>query len=127
MEIQLVLYRYISTFGFWATSITSASYFTQQIPPTTASIFYDDVGDYPFFPATIPAGNYIGDKSERGITDDILNSPLNIPYVLNISDSSPNEVIVQRVDPIFTASSAYGTTGTSVESDNIHIKKFKRT
>jgi hypothetical protein len=109
--------------GSEATSITSASYFTQQIPPTTASVFYDDAGDYPFFPATIPAGNYIGDKSERGITDDILNSPLNIPYVLNISDSSPNEVIVQRVDAIFTASSAYGTTGTSVESDPIFISR----
>ena len=109
--------------GSEATTITSASYFTQQIPPTTSSIFYDDAEDYPFFPATIPAGNYIGDKTQPGITDDILNSPLNVPYVLNISDATPNEVIVQRVDGIYTASSAYGTTGTSETSDPIFISR----
>jgi hypothetical protein len=105
--------------GSEATTITSASYFTQQVPPTTSSIFYDDVIDYPFFPATIPAGNYIGDKTQPGVTDSILNSPLNIPYVLNISDSTPNEVIVRRIDAIFTASSAYGSTGTFETSSAI--------
>ena len=105
--------------GSEATSITSASYFTQQVPPTTSSIFYDDVVDYPFFPSTIPAGNYIGDKTEPGVTDSILNSPLNIPYVLNISDSTPNEVIVRRIDAIFTASSAYGSSGTFETSSAI--------
>ena len=109
--------------GSEATTITSASYFTQQVPPTTSSIFYDDVVDYPFFPATIPAGNYIGDKTQPGVTDDILNSPLNIPYVLNISDASPNEVIVQRIDAIYTASSAYGSTGTSETSDPIFVSR----
>ena len=105
--------------GSEATTITSASYFTQQIPPTTSSIFYADVDDYPFFPASIPAGNYIGDKTQPGVTDSILNSPLNIPYVLNISDSTPNEVIVQRIDAIFTASSAYGSSGTFETSSAI--------
>ncbi len=109
--------------GSEATTITSASYFTQQVPPTTSSIFYADVVDYPFFPATIPAGNYIGDKTQPGVTDSILNSPLNIPYVLNISDSTPNEVIVQRIDAIYTASSAYGSTGTSETSDPIFISQ----
>jgi hypothetical protein len=109
--------------GSEATTITSASYFTQQIPPTTSSIFYDVVTDYPFFPSTISAGNYIGDKTEPGVTDSILNSPLNIPYVLNISDATPNEVIVQRIDAIYTASSAYGTTGTSETSDPIFISQ----
>ena len=34
--------------GSEATTITSASYFTQQIPPTTSSIFFDDAIDIHF-------------------------------------------------------------------------------
>ena len=111
--------------GSEVTAITSASYFTQQIPPTTSSIFYSDVEDYPFFPTTITAGNYIGDKTTPGQTETILNSPLNVPYVLNISDSSPNEVIVQRIDSIYTASSAYNSTGTFTTSSGISTTVFK--
>ena len=111
--------------GSDATSITSASYYTQQVPPTTSSIFYDDVVKYPFFPATIPAGNYIGDKVEPGSFVSILNSPINIPYILNISDSTPNEVIVKRIDAIYTASSAYNTTGTFVTSSGISTTVLK--
>ena len=110
--------------GSDATSITSASYFTQQVPPTTSSVFYDEVNDYPFFPTTIPSGNYIGDKTEPGNRVSILNSPLNIPYVLNISDSTPNEVIVKRIDAIYTASSAYGTTNTFETTTGIVSKSL---
>ena len=111
--------------GSEVTTITSASYYTQQVPPTTSSIFYSSVTDYPFFPTTITAGNYIGDKTTPGQTETILNSPLNIPYVLNISDSSPNEVIVKRIDAIYTASSAYNTTGTFVTSSGISTTIYK--
>ena len=111
--------------GSEVTTITSASYYTQQVPPTTSSIFYSDPEDYPFFPTIITSGNYIGDKTTPGQTETILNSPLNIPYVLNISDSTPNEVIVQRVDAIYTASSAYNTTGTFVTSSGISTTVYK--
>jgi hypothetical protein len=106
------------------TSITSASYYVPQVAITASNNIYDTPSDYPFYPSpTINDGNYIADKTTPGQTETILNSPLNIPYVFNVTSGSVNEVVVKRIDAIYTASSVYGTTGTSDASVPVFVSK----
>ena len=110
--------------GSNVTAITSASYYVPQVPISSSNAIYNTPSDYPFYPSTtLSDGNFIGDKTTLGQTETILNSPLNIPYVFNVTDGLVNEVIVQRIDSIITASSIYNTTGTSFETAPVFVSQ----
>jgi len=100
--------------GSEVSSYVSSSMITPRLPIRAGEYLYDFEVDYPFYGATTTSdGTFIGDTdtpNQREYVSDVYN----IPYVFTMTDGKINEVIVKRIDSVFTASSEYGTAGTFV-------------
>lgn len=109
--------------GSNVTTITSSSVYVPQVPITSNNYLFDDVVSYPFFTSSVSSGTFIGDRTNPSSRETILNSPINIPYVLTQTSGKVNEVLVKRIDKIYTASSEYNTTGTSIATPPVFVSK----
>ena len=105
------------------TSITSQSVYVSQVPFTSETYLFDNVVSYPFFTSSVTSGTYISDRTTPDSRETILNSPINIPYIFTQTEGKVNEVLVKRIDKIYTASSEYNETGTAVPSIPVFISK----
>ena len=103
-------------------SVTSTDYYTSQLPLVAGNYLYQLV-DYPFVPATISDGTYITDDADPNTDVTIPDTQLQIPYVFNTVDGKVENVLVKRLDSIFTASSTNGTGVTSYTEPAVFISR----
>ena len=103
-------------------SVTSTDYYTSQLPLVAGNYLYQLV-DYPFIPATISDGTYITDDADPNTDVTIPDTQLQIPYVFNTVDGKVENVLVKRLDSIFTASSTNGTDVTSYTEPAVFISR----
>ena len=103
-------------------SVTSTDYYTSQLPLVAGNYLYQ-LADYPFVPATISDGTYITDDADPTTDITIPDTTFNIPYVFDTVDGKVENVLVRRIDGIFTASSTNGTGVTSYTEPAVFISR----
>jgi hypothetical protein len=103
-------------------SVTSNDYVTSQLPLVAGNYLYN-TSDYPFIPSSISDGTYITDDADPNTDLTIPDTILQIPYVFNTVDGKVENVMVKRLDSIFTASSVNGTGGSSFTEPAVFISR----
>lgn len=114
-------------FGFSGSVVTSnisSSLITPRLPIKAGEYLYDNEVNYPFTETSASNGSYIGDTDSSTLRT-YINDVYEIPYIFTKTDGKVNEVFVKRFDAIFTASSEYGTTGTSLTTSGFITESFK--
>lgn len=106
-------------------SVTSTDYYTSQLPLVAGNYLYQLV-DYPFVPATISDGTYITDDVDPNTDVTIPDTQLQIPYVFDVVNGKVENVIVKRLDSIYTASSTNGTSTTSFIGPTTFIPRYEK-
>ena len=103
-------------------SVTSTNYVTSQLPLIAGNTIYTS-DDYPFIPSTISDGTYITDDVDPNTDVTIPDTILQIPYVFNTVDGKVENVLVKRLDAIFTASSVNGTGTTQFTEPAVFVSQ----
>ena len=106
-------------------SVTSTDYYTSQLPLVAGNCLYQ-LSDYPFVPATISDGTYITDDVDPNTDAVIPDTQFNIPYVFDTVDGKVENVLVKRLDSIYTASSTNGTSTTSFVGPVSFIPRYEK-
>jgi len=103
-------------------SVTSTDYYTSQLPLVAGNYLYN-FSDYPFIPASTSDGTYITDDADPTTDITIPDTTFNIPYVFDTVDGKVENVLVKRIDGIFTASSTNGTDVTSYTEPAVFVSR----
>ena len=102
-------------------SVTSTDYYTSQLPLIAGNSLYN-LSDYPFV-TTATDGTYITDDFDITTDVTIPDTTFNIPYVFDTVDGIVENVLVERLDSIYTASSVNGTDTTTFTEPAVFVSR----